>query len=384
MKKQICFLLLIGLILSLAACSPKKNVSPVPSETASTSPSVPDPTGTTTQPTNGNIDPVMMIAVSVPTVTEQTAAADGTVLFKYTYQNPSLVLHKPEVADKIILDLINRIDSTRADANSVANSAKSAYSDSANWAPYLYHLAYSPARIDQQVLSFFGTNETYTGGPHPSRTCISASYDLSTGDVLTLASIMTKDASADDFCQLVLDGLSGRAEGDYLYENYSQTVKQRFTTDTSLDENWYFSTTGLCFFFAPYEIAPYTSGIITVEIPYEKLQALVHPDYLPTALGAATGSIAVSPFADVELGKFSHIAELVADKGGEMYMVYADAQVQDVKIKLTENANSYTVFAANILSAGDAVMIQANNNQLKNMELSYSSGGETVKMSLIK
>ena len=222
MKKQISLLLTLCLTLSLAGCFRPKEESPAPSETVATGANnVTEPTTPATP-----VSDETMIAISVPAVTENTTAADGTVIFQYTYQNPSLVLHKPEVADKIILDLINRMDATRTDAKSVADAAKSAYNGSAGWMAYLYRLEYSPTRMDSSVLSFAGTNEVYNGGPHPNRTCVSASYDLSTGDVLTLASIMTKDGKVEDLCQLILEGLSGRAEGDYLYENYAQTVKQ--------------------------------------------------------------------------------------------------------------------------------------------------------------
>jgi len=380
MKRQICILLAVALIFSLSGCFKKQDAPPSPSENATTNT---QPTTTPTEPiTTPTVPetPEKMLAVSMPSVTETTTAADGTVIFQYTYQNPSLVLHNQALADRIILDLFNRIDSTKTDMQSVADSAKSSYRSGTPWISYLYKLSYTPARIDQKVLSFAGTNEIYNGGPHPNRTCISASYDLKTGDVLTLASIMTPNAKNDDFCQLVLDGLSGRAEGDYLYENYAQAVKQRFNADACLDENWFFSATGLCFSFAPYEIAPYSSGVITVEIPYEKLQALVHPDYLPSARSTTTGTVTVSAFADTDLNKFTNIAELVTDNGESMHMIYAEGCIHDVKI--TEN--QYPIFASNTLSQGDAIMIQASQARLKSMELSYKSGDEIIKTPIIK
>lgn len=384
MKKRISLLLTICLAFSLTGCFGPKDVLPDASETISAGT---QPTTDTTQPATTPTEPETeetMLAISVPAVTDNTTASDGTVLFQYTYQNLSLVLHKPAVADKVILDLINRIDSTQAEAQGVADMAKSAYNGNQNWVPYLYHLAYSPTRIDQRVLSLFGNKVVYSGAAHPDRFGISASYDLTTGDVLTLASIMTKDAKTDDFCNLVLEGLYGRAEGDYLYENYAQTVKQRFTSDASKDEAWYFTTTGLCFYFAPYEIAPYTSGVITVEIPYEKLQGLLYSAYFPAQRKEAAGSITISPFAEVDTDKFSDIAELVADNGGKMYMIYTDSQVQNIQITQNDSAGSYTIFAANTLSADDAIMIQANDDILRDIEITYRSNGEMIKTQVIK
>ena len=377
MKKIICLLLTICLLLSLVACKSGKTD---PTESGSSQ------TGTNqeSENTNQQATPQPLIAVSVPAVTEDTVAEDGTVLFQYTYQSMSLVLNKPEVADKVILDFLNRVDSTKDAANTTAEMAKTAYKGNSSWSAYLYHVTYSPARIDNNVLSLFGNNVVFSGAGHPERTCVSASYDLQTGDVLTLASVMDKDATTEDFSKLVLNSLSEMAEGDYLYENYAETVKQRFATDPSQDEAWYFTQTGICFYFAPYEIAPYSSGVITVEIPYEKTVNILHDAYLPEARDKANGTATVTPFESVNQDDFSHIAEIITHKDGDMYMVGTDGSVQNVRITLTDNASNYTVFAAYNLSAGDGIMVQASQDALQKMKLSYKNGNETVTVKLIK
>lgn len=378
MKKVICTFLVVCTVLSFSGC--RKNAKDPSSTFDSTSSNnIQNPSSTT----QADIDNTL-IAVSVPAVTKNTVHEDGTILFQYTYQNISLVLHKPQVADKIIVDFLNRVDSTAETAKNTEDMAKSAYQGSADWVPYLYHITYSPARIDHKVLSLFGNNVVFSGAGHPERTCVSASYDLLTGDVLTLASIMHMDATTEQLCNLVLDGLSEMAEGDYLYENYTQTVKQRFTHDATQDEDWYFTQTGLCFYFAPYEIAPYASGVITVEIPYEKLKNIVHEAYLPSPRDSAKGQLTVSEFDKVNLNDFSHIAEVVMENEANMYMVHTDGNVQDVRIVLSEGASNYTVFAAYSLVPGNGIMIQGNEDMLKNMTLSYKSGKDTVTTPIIQ
>lgn len=377
MKKLFSIFLAVCLLLSFSACRKKAK----------------DPTNhttnnhTATQNPNNNLQidtDDSLVAVSVPAVTESTTHDDGTVLFQYTYQNMSLVLDKPQVADKIILDFLNRVDSTTASANSTKEMAKSAYISSANWVPYLYHITYSPTRIDHKVLSLFGNNVVFSGAGHPERTCVSASYDLLTGDVLTLASIMNKDATVRQLLDLVLDGLADMAEGDYLYENYKSTVNNRFlNTDPAYDENWYFTQTGLCFYFAPYEIAPYSSGVITVEIPYEKLKDILHEAYLPSARGSAACKIQVKPFESIDLNEFSHIAEIVTEKEAKMFMLQTDKAVQDIRIIFSDKSVNYTVFAAYSLIPGNGIMIQGSDETLKNMKISYKSGNETVTTPVI-
>ncbi len=373
MKKWICLLLTGCLALSLMGCRRKQNTPPTQ-----------DIQTNATQGANNNQvnEKVDLIAVSVPAVTEDTVADDGTILFQYTYQHMSLVLDKPDVADKIILDFLNRVDSTKDTAATTAATAKNAYIANQSWTPYLYHLTYSPMRIDHKVLSLFGNNVVFTGATHPERTCVSASYDLQTGDVLTLASIMTKDASVQQFCDLVLAGLEEMAEGDYLYENYKETVRHRFDADPAYDENWYFTQTGLCFYFAPYEIAPYASGVISVEIPFEKLTALVHEAYQPEVRSQSTGKVTTAPFENANMNKYQNIAEIVISNPGQMYMLQTDAAVQDIRIILSDKASNYTVFAAYGLSSDDGIMVQTNDELRQKMKLTYKSGNETFSMNI--
>ena len=167
-------------------------------------------------------------------------------------------------------------------------------------------------------------------------------------------------------------------EGDYLYENYAVIVNQRFNTDPRTDENWYFSQSGLCFYFAPYEIAPYTSGVITAEIPYEKLTGLLRPEYFPVDRPRAQGSVSLSPLADVNLDQFSDIAELVTDDKADMHIIYTEGNVQDIRISVKDKYSQYIVFAVYNLSANDGIVIRATNEVLSKMKIHYRSSDGTV------
>lgn len=377
MKKLFCIFLAIGLMISLSACRKNKKDPTVDNHTNGTQ--LQNPTGGSQAEKDTSL-----VAVSLPTQTQNEIHDDGTTLFQYTFQHMSLVLHKPQVADKIILDFLNRVDSTTAAAESTKEMAKNAYNGNQNWTPYLYHITYSPTRIDHKVLSLFGNNVVFSGAGHPERTCVSASYDLLTGDVLTLASIMSKDATVQQFCDLTLAGLGEMAEGDYLYDNYKKIVQQRFQQDASQDEAWYFTQTGLCFYFAPYEIAPYSSGVITVEIPFEKLKNLIHADYLPSARTSPTGKITVTPFNNTNLNNLAHIAEIVMEEDGKMYMLQTDGNVQDVRIVLYDKASNCNVFASYGLGAGNGIMVQGSEQTLKNMKITYKTGKDTVTIPIVE
>ena len=116
MKRVICTILTVGLIFSFPGCKKK---TPNPSEPPSN-----NNTQSSTLDTQEEFYKTM-VAVSVPTVTDYTTHEDGTVLSKYTYQSISLIHQKPQVADKIILDFLNRVDSTSASAKDTANERRS-------------------------------------------------------------------------------------------------------------------------------------------------------------------------------------------------------------------------------------------------------------------
>jgi len=65
-----------------------------------------------------------------------------------------------------------------------------------------------------------------------------------------------------------------------------------------------------------------------------------------------------------------------------MYMLHVEGSVQDVRILLTDKTGNSTVFAAYSLSEGDGVMIQADDELLENMRLTYKTGTESINIAL--
>ena len=379
MKRYITILLVLALLFTLCACRKKK---PSATESSGSSTTTESQSENTTEDTGEIIEFTDLVAVSVPASTETLKATDGTVLFEYTYQSMSLALNNEDVAEKIIIDFLNRVDTTKVPATSIAESAKSAYNSAKDWVPYLYSITYSPTRIDGNVLSLFGNHVVYNGAFHPDRSCVSANYNLQTGDSLSLADIMHPQASLEGICQLVLTELAKNEKELQLDPGYEQVVQQRFKTDISHDESWYFNENGLCFYFAPYEIAPYITGVVHAEVPYSSLKNVIKAEYLPARRNQATGKITVAPFDETK--QFDRITETVLNKEADMYMVYADAAVQDVRITVTDENNSYTVFATYGLQPGDCVMVQADDETINKVQISYVSGAKTQTAKTVK
>ena len=290
-----------------------------------------------------------------------------------------LTLPNEEIADKVILNFLNRIDAVQLDANSILAAAQSAYYPDEEWYPYFYQIIYSPSRIDYGVLSLYGTQNSYSGGMHGSVSCVAANYDLTTGDVLTLGSIMHMDATKDDFIQLVIEKLDAAAEEYCLFDGYEEGVFSRLGGDENLYEDFYFTSTGLAFFFSPYEIAPYSSGIITVEIPYNELTGLIYDGYFPAEREVVKGSMYAEPFMETNMEQFNSMAEVTIATGEEIMVVYPEGNVEDIRIIVPGNDMNlpeYTVFAAFEMSARNAVVISLPK-ELKGVSVSYLSEGST-------
>jgi len=389
MKKALCILLLIG---SLSGCSTPQEKPTLPTENSSTETAGTSIPSDPAAPTAGHSDFIpsqeTMVAVSVPATTQTVAAENGSAIFQYIYQTPYLVTPDADVADRITIDLLERIDSTRADADLLHTAAIANYTAASDWNPYLYQITYSPSRIDPGVLSFFGMNVQYSGGSHPGRTGTAANYDMLTGDVLTLAGIMAPGASVKDFCELVIAELTANKAALHIYDSFEETVRHRFEADPSLDENFYFTQEGLCFFFDPIEIAPYSSGVVHVQIPYEKLSGLLYDGYFPDEQDYAAGTVLAHRHGDIDTKRFTQIAEIIVDPGGEMVFLHTDSSVRNIRIETGSwdmlgiaFTPSYTAFAAYTLTPGDAIMLESYiPDTMPNLRLSYQSCGETVSV----
>lgn len=373
MKKITSAILSACLLLSLVGCQ-----KPV------TSGSEPDviATGPADIPAVITMD-VPFTAVSVPSVTESAVADDGTVIFTKSYQSIALTLSGQAAADQIVLDFLNRVDTACANADSISDAAKSAYSGSENWIPFTCSVKFNPTRIDQGVLSLFGNSVSYTGGSHPDYSCVAANYNLITGESLTLGSILTHVDAVDKLCRLVIEELDGQAQEKNLRSGYEDQIKQRFAGEESYDDDWYFSESGLCFYFAPYEIAPYSSGVIIAEVPYDKLVDIIADEFFPPERQNLTGTVSFRTF-DSETTQYAHISELIFDNEGQMYALQADSCVQDIRLIVTnaETGDSYTAYAALYLNPNDAIIIQCDADALSTMQVQYQSGDQIVTLPL--
>lgn len=362
MKRCMAILCVLSVIFLLCGC--KKN--PQSSQTS-------DPlesTGQGASQTGTSDDDIPMVqkpmyAISLPPVKEAAEAQDGTVIFNCIYQNISLVLPEPEVADQIILDFLNRTDSMTRHAEAALAAAKQAYPSESQWQPHLLQMLYTPIRFDSGILSLYGSKVSYTGGAHTGYSGASVNYDLLSGKVLRLTDIMRSQVTADTLSQLVIDALSAVSKEKQLFTTYDQTVKQLFGAELSGYENWYFSQEGLCFYFDPYEIAPFSSGSIVAQIPYSQLTGILEDAYFPAEEDPFSGTLEAEIFTEAALNAFTQFSEIVLDENSTKILLHTDKALSDIRITTgdssdeTAPSSGTTVFAAYTLTPGDAIMVEA-------------------------
>ena len=378
MKKILSILLCTAVLLCLPACKDTDETVPTTTQAIAVTTSE----STLPEETLPQVDlpHIPVAAVTLTPTTEAEILPDGTVLFEYNYPTIHLALPDGEMAETVMLDFLNRIDATGAQAQQVKEAAEEFYTGKAGWNTYFYNLTFSPMRIDAGLLSLYGMESSYSGGMHPNHNACAVNYDLTTGKALKLRHILTADASADKLTSLICSVLA--QEADSLFSDYALCVEDRFAGDFGADEQWYLSDTGLCFFFSPYEVAPYNAGTIIAELPYEDLTGILLDDFFPHETVITKGTIRLQALEDLAgLNNYSNYSEITLDSGGTSVLISTNSLVYQVKVELGEwNADGTvftpysTVFAANAMNRDDAIILKASLSEgLPNIRIQFTS-----------
>lgn len=376
MKRTLISALAAALFLIGCSAKPAQSVQTQPQ----THPSAPTQTEATVPSA-----PVVQIrqaplyAVSLPVVTEQITNDDGKLIFTHTSQSMSLTLPEAEVAHKIILDFYNRTDSEKTVEELKAQVRKDLSDNPQTPLPFSFSTVFSAERIDGSILSIKGYESSYSGGVHPETIDKAVTYDLLTGDALNCSAVLEETATTQTLLPLIYDAL--KTQSDSLYEGYETMVKEKFSQGVDRNPDWYFSGSGLCFFFSPYEIGPFASGTIVAEIPYNQLTGILRDQYFPAERDTAAGKVQTIPYDTADLTGYNQFAEVILRSGGKKMLLVTDSSVQDVRItwrKVDDLAYGYThnfqVFAAYGLTPGDAIVVESDEP----LTVTYTTKNEQI------
>lgn len=319
-----------------------------------------------------------MVAVSLPVQVESTKADDGTVVFIHAGQSMLLTVEDPDVADRIILDFLNRSD-THSGTQQILDTALQMHSNGAQGLPLYAQRIYAPKRIDRSILSLYGYESAYEGAAHGNTSFKAVTYDLVTGKVLALNDILTESVTMDSLCTHTTAALAGQS--DALFPDYQTLVADLFQKSSAEYTDWYLSTEGLCFFFSPYEIASYAAGDIVATIPYSELTGILQDAYFPPEQDISAGALIQTAFDTTDISSFTQIAEVTLSQSGKKVVLHTDRSIQSIQISYEmesfSNPNyteTVTVFAAATLTPGDALIVQLPDSG--NVIVSYTTNGQ--------
>lgn len=162
---------------------------------------------------------------------------------------------------------ISKIESEEKDF--AQDDFESAKEDNRNFMPHEYARDVE-LKYNGKLLSFLNTQYMNTGGAHPNSVQEGDTFDLATGEKLTLENVIGKNK--DEVKNIVLEKVITeikKVEGTdefYYYESYKDDVVSTFNS-----EDYFITDDGVYIFYQQYSIAPYVAGFPTFMLSNEEL-----------------------------------------------------------------------------------------------------------------
>lgn len=277
MKKLFASLLTLSLLLSLTACG--GNGDP-------TGPDAPKPS----QPET----PELTFAVGTPLTHESTYTADdGTVLLHTNYELPQLelrtadgALYEPGAAatqsaavavrDAFNTEMERCYAAVLSNESELAQEARDHYGSDSMSFEYIYYEDELLGEVVYQtdgLISVLANAYAFYGGAHPNTSTLTWSFDLTTGEFLTLdgldAQPSTDSALGESLthtlAMAVLEQIDAQGLSEYYFEDYASYI-----FDLAANASFYFNDKGMTIVFDPAVIAPYAASAQKFEIPYSR------------------------------------------------------------------------------------------------------------------
>jgi hypothetical protein len=137
--------------------------------------------------------------------------------------------------------------------------------------PFVSEQTYEIKYNDNYILSIFVTTFTYFGGAHPNTSYSSYTYNLITGEKLSVSYFLPDEMTEDEVKQYV---------AQLFYTVYNEE-QERFYPDTGetltqgkFEYGYYVTDEDIVFYINPYIIAPYVAGI--QEVSTKRKDIFVH------------------------------------------------------------------------------------------------------------
>lgn len=234
-------------------------------------------------------------------------------------------------------------------------------------------------RCDMRALSLTFDTAQDLGGIHAEVRRISRSYDADSGKLLTLDDISGEPEKLRTFIKNYVIGL---AAGEEYKENGESVLfpEANETIGSLVDEgaNWYFSDEGLVFYANPYDIAPYSRGVLDFVLPYSVLEDFISPSFMPVDYEGENGMLLADNGDETDRDAIALTGSVTLDEGGQSVILSAEETVYDVRLYSARG----TLWQRNYLTTGEGVeLISFIPDVSPSVAVSYrlADGSEVVR-----
>ena len=298
----------------------------------------------------------------------------GTVAFTRQYDEVQLQsIRHPEQAEQINEQIDtylwrrqNRADDQEAGALEACEAAEDSGEAFYGWTNFS---DITVQRLDQNYISVVAYNSEYLGGAHQNSDQAAMNFDMTTGSLLSLSSIFRTEYKESILARL-LDRLSEMESSFMLFDGYETTVREKFEQmPADMTQNWYLTDRGIVFFYNPYEISPYASGVVSVELSYVELAGFLRDNFVRPDRDLETGGSVNVQNAGKELNRkqYQNVWDLSSGKGTKLALT-TEGTVYNLRVSLVQLTGDSTVsgsllLAANRFTQEDALILTLPQTQ---------------------
>lgn len=285
---------------------------------------------------------------------EELKSDDGTTYYRQSLGTATVSSKDERAAERINSSLAELYVRFGADAEYTRRVAED-QTDGEQIA-LSYYCAPSVTRCDTRVLSAVFDVSQDIGGIHADSTRTSRSYNADNGSLLTLADIAKNEEQLKTFIKNYVIGLA--AGDDYkeggvsiLFDDFESTINDLVDAGA----NWYFSDGGLVFYANPYDIAPYSRGVLLFEIPYSALAEFIDEGFMPVEYEGENGMLLADNGDKLDRSSLNILGTVTVDEDGQSVVLSAEETVYNVKIY----TSGRMLWQRNYLTTGEGVEVKS-------------------------
>lgn len=285
---------------------------------------------------------------------EELKSDDGTTYYRQSFGTATVSSKDERAAERINSSLAELYVKFRADAEYTRRVAED--QPDGEQIALSYYCAPSVTRCDTRVLSAVFDVSQDIGGIHADSTRTSRSYNADNGSLLTLADIAKNEEQLKTFIKNYVIGLA--AGDDYkeggvsiLFDDFESTINDLVDAGA----NWYFSDGGLVFYANPYDIAPYSRGVLLFEIPYSALAEFIDEGFMPVEYEGENGMLLADDGDKLDRSSLNILGTVTVDEDGQSVVLSAEETVYNVKIY----TSGRMLWQRNYLTTGEGVEVKS-------------------------